>query len=66
MCFKNEDKELGLGSTKENMFDYETGRNKERIVYLETCRIIAVFCIMYQHTGGEQKRGCIPEAPGCM
>lgn len=34
------------------MFDHETGRSKEKIVYLEICRIIAVFCIMYQHTGG--------------
>lgn len=34
------------------MSDRETGRSKERTVYLEICRIIAVFCIMYQHTGG--------------
>lgn len=34
------------------MSDHGTGRSKEKIVYLETCRIIAVFCIMYQHTGG--------------
>lgn len=34
------------------MSDHETGRSKEKIVYLEVCRIIAVFCIMYQHTGG--------------
>lgn len=34
------------------MSDHETARSKERIVYLEVCRIIAVFCIMYQHTGG--------------
>lgn len=34
------------------MFDRETGRSKERTVYLEICRIVAVFCIMYQHTGG--------------
>lgn len=25
---------------------------QHKIVYLEICRIIAVFCIMYQHTGG--------------
>lgn len=34
------------------MSDRETGRSKERTIYLEICRIIAVFCIMYQHTGG--------------
>ena len=34
------------------MSDHETGRSKEKIVYLEVCRITAVFCIMYQHTGG--------------
>ena len=34
------------------MSDYETGQSKGKIVYLEFCRIIAVFCIMYQHTGG--------------
>lgn len=34
------------------MSDHETGRSKEKNVYLEVCRIIAVFCIMYQHTGG--------------
>lgn len=34
------------------MSDYGTVRGKERIVYLESCRVIAVFCIMYQHTGG--------------
>lgn len=27
-------------------------QSKGKIVYLEICRIIAVFCIMYQHTGG--------------
>lgn len=34
------------------MSDHGTGRSKEKKVYLEVCRIIAVFCIMYQHTGG--------------
>lgn len=34
------------------MYDIETWKSKERIIYLEICRIIAVFCIMYQHTGG--------------
>ncbi len=34
------------------MSDHETGWSKEKIVYLEVCRITAVFCIMYQHTGG--------------
>lgn len=28
------------------------GQNEEKTVYFEICRIIAVFCIMYQHTGG--------------
>lgn len=27
-------------------------QGKEKTVYFEICRIIAVFCIMYQHTGG--------------
>ena len=27
-------------------------QSKEKTVYLEICRIIAIFCIMYQHTGG--------------
>ena len=26
--------------------------NREKIVYIEICRIISIFCIMYQHTGG--------------
>lgn len=26
--------------------------NKEKTIYFEICRIIAIFCIMYQHTGG--------------
>lgn len=30
----------------------KTSQNKEKTVYLEICRIIAIFCIMYQHTGG--------------
>lgn len=30
----------------------ETGQNKEKTAYFEICRIIAVFCIMFQHTGG--------------
>ncbi len=27
-------------------------RNREKIVYFEICRILAIFCIMFQHTGG--------------
>ena len=34
------------------MSDHETGWSKEKILYLEVCSITAVFCIMYQHTGG--------------
>lgn len=34
------------------MYENKSGKDKEKTVYLEICRIIAIFCIMYQHTGG--------------
>lgn len=33
------------------MSENKAGHTKEKIVYLEICRILAVFCIMFQHTG---------------
>lgn len=43
---------VNSGRTKEMMSENKTGQGKEKIVYFEICRIIALFCIMYQHTGG--------------
>lgn len=37
---------------KESTIANDTDRSSEKKVYLEICRIIAIFCIMYQHTGG--------------
>jgi len=34
------------------MSENKTGHTKEKTVYFEICRILAVFCIMFQHTGG--------------
>ncbi|MGN0280606.1 MAG: acyltransferase [Lachnospiraceae bacterium] len=34
------------------MCEHKINQPKEKTVYLEVCRIIALFCIMYQHTGG--------------
>lgn len=34
------------------MCERKINQPKEKTVYLEVCRIIALFCIMYQHTGG--------------
>lgn len=34
------------------MFESRAGQKIEKTVYFEICRIIAVFFIMYQHTGG--------------
>ena len=33
------------------MSESKAGQKTERTVYFEFCRIIAVFCIMFQHTG---------------
>ena len=33
------------------MFERKAGQKTERTVYFEICRILAVFCIMFQHTG---------------
>lgn len=33
------------------MSESEAGQKTERTIYFEICRIIAVFCIMFQHTG---------------
>lgn len=33
------------------MFENKAGYTKEKTVYFEICRILAAFCIMFQHTG---------------
>lgn len=38
--------------TAEIMCESKAGNGKEKTVYYEICRIAAIFCIMYQHTGG--------------
>lgn len=37
--------------TKETMSESKAGQKSEKTIYFEICRIIAVFCIMFQHTG---------------
>lgn len=36
----------------ETMCESKAGHTKDKTVYYELCRITAIFCIMYQHTGG--------------
>ena len=33
------------------MLEDKANQGKEKIIYFELCRVIAIFCIMYQHTG---------------
>lgn len=36
----------------ERMYENKAGNDREKTLYYEICRIAAIFCIMYQHTGG--------------
>lgn len=52
MCLPETDRKETRMMTEEIMCASETGRSKNKTVYYELCRIMAIFCIMYQHTGG--------------